>query len=115
MVYKIDVNPEERYQIIALTLPYKKKAIRVRFELRYLNETGLWYVSLTNLQTGEVCCTYVPLIASYNGVINNLLEPYGYKDMGCLACIPLVERPSSVDPGLDNLGEFEIVWGESFV
>lgn len=112
-LYKISKNPDERYQIITITLPYGKDNLRLRFEIRYLNEPGLWCLSLFNLQTGEACCRYVPLIASY-GAVNNLLEPFAYKKMGCLAVIPLVEKPQSENPGLNNLNEFEIVWGESF-
>ena len=112
-LYRIDKTPGERYQIITITLPYKKDNIRLRFEIRYLNETGLWYLSLFNLQTGETCCRYVPIIASYEAV-NNLLEPYAYKEMGCVACVPVVENPQSENPGLNNFNEFELVWGESF-
>lgn len=112
-LYRIDARPDERYQIITVTLPLGRNNIRLRFEIRYLNEPGMWFLSLSNLQTGESCCRYIPLIASYGG-FNNLLEAFAYKQMGCLAVIPLVEHPQSENPGLNNLNEFEIVWGESF-
>ena len=92
-LYRIDARPDERYQIITVTLPLGRNNIRLRFEIRYLNEPGM--------------------IASYGG-FNNLLEAFAYKQMGCLAVIPLVEHPQSENPGLNNLNEFEIVWGESF-
>ena len=110
--FALALNPELRYQIMTLTVDPDGYALRARVEVRYLNEPELWYLSIFDASTGEAICRYVPLIASYEAP-NDLMEPFRYKHIGSIYCVPVVKYPSSVNPGLDNLGEFEIVWGDT--
>ena len=110
---KITPEPNVLYQQQVLNLTVNKKTTRVIFELRYLFRTDKWYVSLFDAQTGAPLCTYIPLVSS-TIQLNNLLEPFSYKNLGWLACIPIVDEPSTENPSKNNLSEFAIVWGDSF-
>jgi len=110
----IQIEPIEDslYQSIIVTLPIGDEGVRVDFELRYMEKTDLWYMTVTDLQTKESYLRYVPLIASYNGKLNNLWLPFSHKRIGDLVCVPLSDNPSTENPSKDNLSEFAIVWGD---
>lgn len=110
--FALGVNPNKRYQIFTLGVEPDGFAIRARVELRYLNETKHWYLSIFNAASGEAICRYVPVIASYGQLID-LMGPFHYKHIGSIYCIPVTRQPSSLNPGLDNLAEFELVWGDT--
>lgn len=105
-------EPNLLYQRQVINLEFEKGTKRVVFELRYLFRTDKWYFSLFDAQTSAVICSYVPLVASYE-YMNNLLEPFGHKNIGWLVCFPVVDEPSSEDPTQYNLSEFAIVWGDT--
>ena len=108
----LNISPTKRYQIFTLTIDPDGYSLRARVELRYLNEPQHWYISIFNAANGEAICRYVPVIASY-GMLNDLMEPFHHKHIGSIYCVPVVAKPSSTNPGLKNLGEFEIVWGDT--
>lgn len=108
----LTLNPDIRYQIVHLNIDPDGFPLRARVEIRYLNEPGLWYLSIFDAATGDSVCRYVPIIASYND-LNDLMAPFHHKHIGSIYCIPTVANPSSQDPGLDNLGEFALVWGDT--
>ena len=110
----IKINPEKRYQIFTLSVDPDGNAFRARVELRYINANRRWYITIIIASTGECLCRYGPLIASYYGnALNDLLAPFSHKHIGSMYCIPKIASPSSENPGLNNLGEFEIVWGDT--
>ena len=118
----IELDSTIRYQRKILTISPDDHARRVRFDLRYLNETEKWYFSIHDAQSGEPLVTYVPLIASYLNEddpqieeINDLLSPYRYKNLGTIICVPIVNNPSTPDPALDNLNQFAVLWGDAIV
>ena len=86
----------------------------VEFNLRYLEATKKWYVSMYDRETGKPYFTYVPLVTSYN-YFNDLIGIFKYKGTGFMACIAFPEEPSSVSPGKDNFSEFGVAWGDSLV
>jgi len=108
----IGTQPDIRYQVRTMVVTPDNTPIRANVEIRYLNEPGLWYLSIFDAATGESKCRYVPIIASYNER-NDLMAPFRHKNIGSIYCVPTVANPSSQDPGLDNLGEFALVWGDS--
>ena len=108
---QINVNPELLSQAIVTTIEVKRVAKRVRFEFDYMEAPDKWFVCLYDAQSGEPYCLNIPVIASYTGK-NDLFEPYHYKDIGQLVCVPVVDDPSSVDPSVDNMDEFAVIWGE---
>ncbi len=109
----IDVDPASRYQIMTFVVEGSSGSKRVRLELRYLAAPEKWYISRYEAQTGNPICLYVPVVASYNE-LNDLLEPYAYKNIGSMVCVPLVDQPSSPDPTLNNWEEFALCWSENF-
>lgn len=112
--FAVSVDPKIRYQSIIMTISPNGEPYRFNFSLRYLNEAEMWFISIEDADSGKSYCQYVPLIASYDPEnANNLLEPFKHKRIGCIFCIPIVNEPSSVDPGLDNLDEFAIIWGDN--
>jgi len=100
------------YQAITMNLQIGEDTKRVSLELRYMEKTDLWYMSLYDLQTDEIYLSYVPLLASYGGKYNNLWKPFSYKEIGFLVCYPKSDSPTTENPSKDNLSEFEIVWGD---
>lgn len=111
LVIIIDPNVLHQRQII--NLPFQKKSRRVVFEAEYLEEPDLWFISFYNAQDNSPICTKIPLIASHKYPFN-ILEPFQHKNVGWMLCVPLVDEPSSDNPSRDNMGEFGILWGDSY-
>ena len=112
--FVIDVDPAIRYQSLIATISPNGETFRLKFSLRYLNEADMWFFSISEADSGQSYCQYVPLVASYDTQnANNLLAPFKHKRIGNIYCVPVVEETSTVDPGLDNLGEFQIIWGDN--
>ena len=112
-VLQIMTTPSALYQQQVINLGSGDLSRRVIFELRYFYKTDKWYISMSDAQTGETICTCVPVIASYSFYIN-LLEPYYHKGIGWIMCVPVVDEPSSENPGRNNLDEFALFWGDEF-
>ena len=110
MVMQIETT-NSLWQSTTLILPGKVTK-RVNFELRYLPKTGLWYMSMTDIQSGESYFRYVPLLASTMDEPNNLIEPFWHEGIGVMFCVPLLDNPSTLNPSEDNLGEFMLIWGD---
>ena len=111
------VTPDPAYteQSIFINLTMKGITKRVILDLRYIDKTDRWYMSLKDVQTAEVYFTNVPVLCSYGDVANNLWEPYWSKGIGMFCCFPNVSNPTTVDPSKDNLNEFLFVWGDGVV
>ena len=107
----IILNPDLLHQRQVINLNVQGKAKRVVFETKHFDITDKWYVSIFDAQSGQPLCTFVPLIASYDMMIN-LLEPFAHKRIGWLFCVPVVDEPSSEFPRRNNLGEFTLFWGD---
>lgn len=110
--FRFVLDDKTLYQRQIVNLPIGGMSKRIIFELRYLYATEMWYFSFFEAQSGKPICTYVPLITSYEAM-NNLLEPFTHKGIGWLVCLPVVDEPSSVNPTMNNLSEFAIVWGDT--
>ena len=108
------ITPVEGFtsQSIILNLTIKEDTKRCNLTLNYMEKTGKWYCSLSNLQTGEVYLTNVPVLCSYGDIGNDLWLPYYYKNIGMLFCFPRVAELSTEDPSEDNLNEFALVWSD---
>ena len=106
-------DPESLYQSVTFNAEVKGIACRLRVDLRHLTYTDKWYFSLYNAQTGEPYCLYVPVIASYVE-LNDLMRPFGHKEIGGIVCGAIIDNPSSDDPTEETIKEFAIVWGDTF-
>ena len=110
-IMQIEVNPESLWQSQTLILP-GKETMRVNFELRYLPKTDLWYMSMTDVQSGKSYFRYVPLLATRSDYPTSLVEPFWHEGIGVILCLPLTDNPTTENPSKDNLNEFAIVWGD---
>lgn len=113
-IIPINVDSTTKYQAIETSLTIEKKTFNVRIELRFLNKTNRWYLSMFDRKTGDPFFLYVPVV-SYVTSINNLVAPFEYKGIGFIVCATLVDETSSEDPQRDNLHEFGIAWGDGYV
>lgn len=102
---------ENLWQIINFEARFGEQAKRVSLELMYAEEPDVWYMTLKDLQTDAVYFRMVPLLASY-GEINNLWEPFRYKEIGIFYCVPKSDNPSTENPSKDTLDEFYLIWGD---
>ena len=109
----LNSNMKDLNQSNEIVIPVDGSQRRVYVELRYLEATGKWYLTMEDVETGESYFRYVPVVASYTS-LNDLVSPFSYKDIGQILCVPVVNSPSSVNPTKNNLNEFAIVWGDNF-
>ena len=112
-VYTIPISPQTPYKIMIFNATVGKEIKRFRMELRHLNYTDKWYISIFDAQSGASYCRYVPIVTSKDA-LNNLIELFSYENIGWMGCIARISEPSSVDPKGDNIDQFEIVWGDNF-
>ena len=117
MEYVIFQTTEDPYQVFYLPASPDGHAFSVKVEMRYLPGTGCWVVSIADAVTGQVYVPYVPVRCSYEQ-INDLLFPFRFlfqgSGIGSLFCLRNTERPGSVDPEREKLGEFQILWGDRY-
>ena len=117
MEYVIFQTTEDPYQVFYLPASPDGHAFSAKVELRFLPGTGCWVVSIADAITGQVYVPHVPVRCSY-GEINDLLFPFRFlfqgSGIGSMFCLRKTERPSSADPERENLGEFQILWGDQF-
>lgn len=105
---------EDLYTSIETVVPIDGKQTRVRFELRFLEKTNKWYLSMFNSETGESYFRFVPMIGCVDDV-NNLILPFSYKGTGFVICAAIIDNTDSVSPEKDNVSDFGIVWGDELV
>lgn len=95
-------------QSLTLTLEMGEVAKRVNLLLEFKGKR--WYMSLSDVQTGEIYFTFVPLVATSVEEANNLWFPFWYKDVGMFFCIPIGDEVK--DPAEDNLDQYYLVWSD---
>ena len=93
-------------------------ALHARVELRYLSAPDQWVISIWDNATSVLLVNQVPLICSY-GELNDLLLPFRYiRDgigVGSLFVLRNTDEPSTENPAKENLTEFQVLWGDTFV
>ncbi len=118
MDYIILPATADPYQVMYLPVSPDGHAFQAKVELRYLSAPGLWFLSISDAMRGELYVNQIPVICSC-GDLNDLLYPFRWlfqgSGIGSLFCVKAVESPSSTDPGLENLQEFYLLWGNQWV
>ncbi len=112
--FKLQVDPDSAWQARTLTVSPDGHTQTMRVELRFLSYTGKWYLSFFRLPEGECLLAHVPLVAC-GQYINDLLDLFGYKNLGSILCLPLVSAMRGVDPAEDTLIQYDILWGDYIV
>ena len=100
-------------QSIETVLPINGEQRRVYIELRYLEATEKWYLTMVDAESGESYFRYVPVVACYNE-LNDLILPFSYKDIGMVFCVSMVDNPDSVNPEKEDMRQFAVVWGDAY-
>ena len=92
-------------------------ALHARVEIRYLSAPDQWVISIRDQVTDELLINQIPLICSY-GKVNDLLLPFRHmrqgRGLGSLFVLKKTDEPSTPDPFEKNLGEFMILWGDTY-
>ncbi len=105
-------------QVMTLDLTIDGEGFHARIEVRWLSAPGIWVISVWDDSTGELLINQIPLICSY-GFVNDLAAPFRHirdgKGIGSLFVIRAVDEPSTTDPGENNLTEFKILFGDTYV
>ena len=115
MVKQIVPIKDSLYQDSSLNLPIGEDNLRVVLELRYIEKTDRWYMSLFDVQMEHTYLLNVPLLSSVYGSVNNLWEPFTHKRIGMLACYPASDTVSTENPSKENISDFIIVWSDENV
>ena len=93
-------------------------ALHTRVEIRYMSALDQWVISIWDNATSVLLVNQVPLICSY-GELNDLLLPFRYiRDgigVGSLFVLRNTDEPSTENPAKENLTEFQVLWGDTFV
>ena len=102
-------------QRIRTIVPVDGKNIELVIKLRWYEVVGKWFMSVFDDQENPIIQN-VPLLLGVTFPSANLLRAVSYKKVGCAYVYPLVENPSTPNPGRDNFGidkEFALKWGDT--
>ncbi len=106
------------YQVIDIPASPDGQAFQARITLRFLPATDHWFLSLSDAISGEILVSQIPVICSYE-TLNDLFYPFRWlfqgSGIGSFFCVKAVDRPSSPDPGKENLTEFILLWGDRWI
>ena len=107
----VQITPikDSLYQDLTLNLTIGKETKRVILELRYLEKTDRWYVSMFDAQRDHTYFMNIPLLASTLVKVNDLFAPFSHKRIGMLGCFPNTDNVTTENPSKDNLSDFIIV------
>ena len=109
----VNENSKSLYQSISTSLTIEGKTKNVIIELRYLEATEKWYISMFDSQTGKSFFRYVPVVSCLDD-LNDLILPFSYKNIGFAICFPWDDNVKSVNPKKNNLDQFGLIWGDSY-
>ena len=105
-------------QVFTVDVTIDGTALHARVELRYLSTLDQWVISIWNNAASVLLVNQLPLICSY-GELNDLLLPFrSLRDgagIGSLFVLRNTDEPSAVNPAKDNLAEFQVLWGDTFL
>ena len=118
LTYAVIPMTEDPYQVMTLDLTIDGAAFHARVELRYLSAPDQWVISVWDNAASVLMVNQVPLICSY-GELNDLLLPFRYirdgAGIGSLFVLRNTDEPSTLNPAKENLTEFQVLWGDTFV
>ena len=105
-------------QVFTVDVTIDGAALHARVELRYLSAPDQWVISVWDNAASVLMVNQVPLICSY-GELNDLLLPFRYirdgAGIGSLFVLRNTDEPSTLNPAKENLTEFQVLWGDTFV
>ncbi len=108
------LDPEAKSQVMTLDIEPDENRFTVSLRLEWMDYIGKYMLSIWDAMTGEAFITNVPLVASSDDILVDLIRQIAYKGLGSLYCAPIAKDPLYEDPHLGTLNEYELVWGDSF-
>ena len=117
MQYSVLTVTGEKRQVSMVDMVIDGTGIRAEIEIRYMSASDQWVISIRDHETGEEMVRMVPLICSY-GKVNDLLVPFRFlrdgKGIGSLFVLKNTDVPDTEDPAEKTMGQFLILWGDTF-
>jgi len=117
MTYVELLLTDDPRQVMTVDLSIDGDPFHAQIEIRYLPAADQWFVSIWDHAAGELLVNMIPLICSY-GEVNDLLAPFRFlrngKGLGSFFCLRAVDEPSTPDPAEGNLGEFIVLFGDTY-
>ena len=107
---------DSKNQRIRTVLEVDGKNIVLFIKLRWLGAVQKWYMSVDD-ENENTLIRNVPLLCGESFPTSNLLRQFGHLAFGSAYAAPLVERPTTENPGKNNLGtdkEYALIWGDTF-
>ena len=117
MTYILLPLTDDPRQVMTVDLSIDGDPFHAQIEIRYLLAVDQWFVCIWDHAAGELLVNMIPLICSC-GEVNDLLAPFRFlregKGLGSLFCLRAVDEPSTPDPAEGNLGEFTVLFGDTY-
>lgn len=112
-MYKIPLTNSPN-QTFKCSIPVNGNNITFKFDLWYNYSAKYWLISATNVLTGEVYFSNLPLLTS-KGQFADILHQLEYKGIGVCIMVPTEDGlPSAADD--KTIGkQFLMVWGDNNV
>lgn len=108
----LPIDPSYISQIFTIDMTPNDRALTLRIRLDYREYIGKYFMSVTNVSTGEDILVNFPIVASEENALNDLIKQVAYKRVGSLICYPLLRELIYPDPSA-TIFEFELIWGDS--
>ena len=118
MTYAILPLTNDPWQVFTADVMLDGEPFHAQISVRWLPAAGRWFLSVWDHASGELLVNQVPLVCTC-GPLNDLMFPCahvrGGKGLGSMFCLRKAESAGQADPGRDNLEEFSILFGDTFV
>lgn len=108
-------NSSSLNQRIRVVLEVDKRNIVLFIKLRWCRAISLWMLSVFDEQETPIAMN-IPVLRGETLPSANLLSHVEYKRCGTAFVFPLVDHPSTDNPGKDNFGigkEYALAWGDT--
>lgn len=110
----VSIDTSVKDQTFTLAMNPNGNSVLLKVRLIYREYVKKWFATISDTTTGENLLTNFPLVSSEKENLNDLLKQIAYKRIGSIICFPVIDQTSTQDPEEHNLGEFEVLWGDSF-
>ena len=118
MTYAILPLTNDPWQVFTADVMLDGEPFHAQISVRWLPAAGRWFLSVWDHASGELLVNQVPLVCTY-GPVNDLMFPFahvrGGRGLGSLFCLRNADSTVTTDPGKENLAEFCLLFGDTFV
>lgn len=86
----------------------------LKINLRRLVRTDKWYISITDISTGEELLHMAPLVSCTPQAFNDIFRQFEHLGIGSMAVFAAVEDALNRDPATGTLDDFSLIWGNYY-